>query len=343
MTTTTPSRFRRAAVALVAALVAMAGVMVLPSDPVGAVGNGGWAVEPSGPNGTGSRDYFVYTLAPGQGFQDTVGISNYSDQPLTFKVYARDAFSAGGDAGFGVQGEDEQPSDVGSWIQLAVGNYTVQPGKRADIPFIIQVPPNASPGDHSGGIVGALVTDLQQSQEGTGLNILQRIAARVYVRVSGRLDPALDVRQLSLKYDGGFMSLLGGAKATVTYELFNAGNVRLDPLTTVKLQDPFGRTVRSKVARQLPELLPGGSIIITEEFQGVPPTLRLTAEVSAMTQGEAPTSTTRSTSVWAVPWLLVVLLAVVLIAGFLRWRARRRRRADSPPSRPAPPRQPAMA
>ncbi len=173
------------------------------------------------------------------------------------------------------------------------------------------------------------------------VNILQRIAARVYVRVSGRLDPALDVRQLSLHYDGGFFSLFGGAKATVTYELVNAGNVRLNPLTTVKLKDPFGRTVRSKVARQLPELLPGGSIIITEEFQGVPPTGRLTAEVTGYALGEGTTSTTRSTAVWAVPWPLLILLVVAIVALVLRWRARRRRAAP-PPGRPAPPREPAM-
>ncbi len=103
MTMATTTRVRRAALALVVALVASVSLTVLPSAPAGAIGNGGWAVEPSGPNGTGTRDYFVYTLSPGQGFQDTVGISNFSDQPLTFKVYARDAFSAGADAGFGVQ------------------------------------------------------------------------------------------------------------------------------------------------------------------------------------------------------------------------------------------------
>jgi hypothetical protein len=96
------------------------------------------------------------------------------------------------------------------------------------------------------------------------------------------------------------------------------------------------------VARQLPELLPGGSIIITEEFEGVPPTGRLTAEVTGYALGEGATSTTRSTAVWAVPWPLLILVVAGIVFLALRWRARRRRRSATP-SRPAPPRQPAMA
>jgi hypothetical protein len=326
---------------VVAALFALLAVLA-GAQPAHAAATDGWAVEPSGPSGTGSRDFFVYQLKPGQQLKDTVGVSNYSDQPLTFKIYARDAFSTPGDASFGLAGEEDKPSDVGSWITMPpdVTQYTVQPGTRADIPFIITVPPDATPGDHAGGIIAALVSTQETSKEGAGLNVLQRVGARVYIRVEGPLAPAMDVTQLNVTYDNSFMALLGGRAATVTYELKNAGNVRLTPQVSVKLKDPLGRTVKSAPLKDIAELLPGASIVVTQSFTGVPPTGRLTAEVSAVTFGEGAASVKRTETIWAMPWLLLVAIAVTAVA-FLVWlrRRRRRTRAGDAPAPPPPARE----
>jgi len=311
--------------------------LLVSAQPAHAAATDGWAVEPSGPTGTGSRDFFVYQLKPGQSLKDTVGVSNFSDQPLTFRIYARDAFSTPGDASFGLAGEEDQPSDVGSWITMPpdVKQYTVQPGTRADIPFIITVPPDATPGDHAGGIIAALVRPEEQSTQGAGLNVLQRVGARVYTRVDGPLSPAMDVTQLKVTYDNSFLGLFGGGPATVTYELKNAGNVRLTPQVSVKLKDPLGRTVQTAPLKDIAELLPGASIVISQSFTDVEPVGRLTAEVSAHTYGEGAASVTRTETVWAVPWVLIVagIVAVVLL---LVWLRRRRRRSGSGAA-PAPP------
>jgi hypothetical protein len=322
---------------MVAALFVFLAVVV-SAQPVRAAGTDGWAVEPSGANGTGSRDFFVYQLKPGQSLKDTVGVSNYSDKPLTFKIYARDAFSTPGDASFGLGAEGDTPSDVGSWITLPadVAQYTVQPGTRADIPFIITVPPDATPGDHAGGIIAALVSSTEQSTNGAGLNVLQRVGARVYTRVEGPLSPAMDITQLKVTYANSPLGLFGGRAATVTYELKNAGNVRLTPQVAVKLKDPLGRTVKAAPLKNIAELLPGASVVITEPFTGVPPVGRLTAEVSAHTYGEGAASVTRAQTVWAMPWLLVGL-GVVAIAVLVFWLRRRRRRSRPGAAPAAPP------
>ena len=322
--------------AVVVALLTLFAVLT-PAQPARAAGTDGWAVEPSGPNGTGTRDFFVYQLKPGQSLKDTVGVSNSSDQPLTFRIYARDAFSTPGDASFGLGGEEDKPSDTGSWITLPtdVALYTVQPGTRADIPFIITVPPDASPGDHAGGIVAALVSTPEQSTDGAGLNVLQRVGARVYTRVEGPISAAMDVTQLKVTYDNSFMALFGGGPATVSYELRNAGNVRLTPQVSVKLKDPLGRTVQSAQLKNIAELLPGASIVVTEQFTGVPPVGRLTAEVTANSFGEGTTSVTRADSVWAMPWFLVAL-GFAMTGALIVWLRRRRRRSGSSTA-PAPP------
>ncbi len=166
--------------------------------------------------------------------------------------------------------------------------------------------------------------------------MLQRVGARVYTRVDGPLAPAMDITQLKVTYNNSFGALLGGAAATVTYELKNAGNVRLTPQVTVKLKDPLGRTVKTAPLKDVAELLPGASIVVAETFTGVPPTGRLTAEVSAQTFGEGAAHVTRTETVWAIPWLLLVIGAVTLVA-VLVWLVRRRRRARAAAATLPPP------
>ena len=50
----------------------------------------------------------------------------------------------------------------------------------------------------------------EESKSGAGLNVLQRVGARVYTRVEGPLAPAMDITQLKVTYDNSFMALLGG-------------------------------------------------------------------------------------------------------------------------------------
>lgn len=330
-------------VAVVVAAVLALPLLVVAAHPASAAGGDGWAVEPSGPQGPNNRDFFIYSLKAGQGLRDTVGITNSTDQPLTFKVYARDAFSAPGDGAFGVGAESETPDGVGSWVKLPdeAALLTVAPGTRTDVPFSITVPPDAEPGDHAGAIVAALQTPLQQSQEGSGLNVQQRIAARIYVRVDGTFQPAVAVNQIDVGYDNGIGALFGGRPAKVTYQVQNVGNLRMDPEIVIKLKDPLGRTVATSPFRQYKDLLPGGTLDLTESFEGVPPVGRLTAEVTVRSFGSAEAATTRTAATWSVPWLVVFGLIILGLLVALWLVRRRRRRSTPPPARPsAPPARP---
>jgi len=334
---------------LVAALlVVAAGTVVAPSSltaPAGAQQGGtGFAVEPSGPQGTGSRDYFVYSLKPGQGLQDTVGVSNFFDQPITYKIYATDAYNTPGDANFALLAEGDAPVDTGTWIKLPVTEYVVQPGQRADIPFTITVPPDATPGDHAGAVVARPVLPEQPATSGQGLNVQRRIGARVYVSVDGPRQPALSIESLAVSHDSSFGSF-GRGPATVSYVVRNIGNTRLKPQAFLAVKGPLGITAADTFPRDIPELLPGGTFQVDQTLDSVAPLGHLTVEVTARTVGADAVSVTRTESFWAVPWLGILLVVALVLV--VRWRIRRRRRRRAPSaapagsSRPAPPREPA--
>ncbi|MEU2983104.1 DUF916 domain-containing protein [Micromonospora aurantiaca] len=327
----TPGPAARFGAALAAALLAVllgppaageAAPRPAPSADPGAVR---WAVQPSGPGGPTGRNYFTYDLAPGDSVTDHVGVTNLGDRPLTFAVYGTDAYTTT-DGAFALLPSDRAATDVGAWIGVERRSWTVQPGRRADIPFRLTVPRNATPGDHTGGVIAAVAQD-GVTADGQRVRLDQRIAARVYLRVAGEVRPAVTVESVRVGYDTP-LNPVGRADLTVTYRIRNSGNVRVGGTGAVVVAGPGGWTLSRTSPVDLPELLPGAEFTVTERVTGVPPALRLTATVdlAPTTVDTALPPVQRTASVWATPWLLIAALAA---AGAWLYLRRRRRRPTS--------------
>jgi hypothetical protein len=293
-----------------------------------------WGLAPTGidPSQPSSRPNLTYSLAPGATQADSVSLWNFSDVQLTFHVYATDAYNNATGA-FTLLPGNVPARDAGSWIAISDPYVTVPPNTRADIPISVSVPANATPGDHTAGIVASLPT---RTTTGSGqpLTVDRRTGSRVYIRVAGPINPSLVVEHLSSDYHGSFNPLDG--KLDVTYTLRNPGNVRLGAHQVVSVHDIFGRTVASKKVTGLAELLPGNSVTEHATFTGVPAAIRLSSHVTVTpvaAQGAgvpAIAAKTWTTSVWAIPW--TVLLALVLLV--LLWRLYRRYRRSRHGSAP---------
>ncbi|MEV7263587.1 DUF916 domain-containing protein [Micromonospora aurantiaca] len=331
----TPGPAARFGAALAAALLAVllgppaageAAPRPAPSADPGAVR---WAVQPSGPGGPTGRNYFTYDLTPGDSVTDHVGVTNLGDRPLTFAVYGTDAYTTT-DGAFALLPSDRAATDVGAWIGVERRSWTVQPGRRADIPFRLTVPRNATPGDHTGGVIAAVAQD-GVTADGQRVRLDQRIAARVYLRVAGEVRPAVTVESVRVAYDTP-LNPIGRADLTVTYRIRNSGNVRVGGTGAVVVDGPGGWTLSRTSPVDLPELLPGAEFTVTERVTGVPPALRLTATVdlAPTTVDTALPPVQRTASVWAPPWLLIAALAAA--GAWLYLRRRRRRPTSAAPS-----------
>ena len=286
---------------------------------------GNFAVQPSGPNGPGGRDYFIYTLKTGKTFGDTVAVSNLGTTTATFAVYATDALTTK-DGSFSLLREQDKPKDVGTWMQLGATQYTLEPGKRVDIPFKISVPSDATPGDHVGAIVAQRITDPNDPNSGIGLNVRVRVGARVYVRVDGPVTPSLSVDSMTVRYDTP-ASPFSSADAHINYTVTNTGDIRLSPTALLNISGVFGLGKRTLPDRQIPELLPGSSIQIAEVVHGVKPDLRLTTSLTLEQPGQ-PVVVRASIDQWAVPWLGVLVIGLVLVSIIAQRIWARRRRAS---------------
>ncbi len=334
-------RLLRGALTLVVGLVVLGSFVSTASAQEGPIQNPppgsfieSWALAPTGldPSQPSSRPNITASLSPGATQQDSVSLWNYSDVPLTFHVYATDAYNnAAGD--FTLLPANIKARDVGSWITLATNQVTVGAKTRVDIPFTMHVPPSASPGDHTAGIVASLPTPTNDAANHRVI-IDRRTGSRVYLRVNGPVNPSLVVEHLSSEYHGSFNPL--GGTLDVTYTLRNPGNVRLGARQLVSAHDIFGRTIADHKPRVIPELLPGNAITVHEKFTGVPATFRVGADVTITplvppgVDEKPPAAVTAGTGSWAIPWTVLLLLALAL----LLWRLYRRYRSSH---RTAPP------
>ncbi|MFI6986616.1 WxL protein peptidoglycan domain-containing protein [Embleya sp. NPDC050154] len=322
----------RPAARLLCALFATVLPLIALAAPARAADEFTWGVQPAG-----GRDHFVLTAGPGQTLVDVVGVSNFGDKPLTLRVYATDAVLAA-DGGMTLLTAAERPKDVGAWIGFDAETYTIAPGKRADIPFRLTVPADASPGDHT----GAIVASIKAEATGPGqqrFDVDRRVGARVYLRVDGPAVPRLAIEDLRLSYDNP-IAMSGGGEAIVRYRVRNTGNVRTSASAETTVTGLGGWRLGGPARAALPELLPGATHEVVQRFTGVFPAGRLTADVTVT--GNPATVTAKSTSVWAPPWLLLAALTLLLgaliayVVTVLRRRRRRRRAAAARDAAAAP-------
>jgi hypothetical protein len=351
---TTSSRPRSAA-ALGAAFVALLALLTLlvgiarpaaaQDQPSAPAAKREWALTPTGPDPSqpGQRTTFSFTGGPGTTLTDSVTVFNYSAGPLTFKLYGGDASNTP-DGPLALTNAGDPVVDVGLWLALQTTSVTLEPNEASTIPIGVVIPADATPGDHTGGVI-ASISSQSTDADGNAVTVESRVGVPVYVRVDGPLDPSLTIEDLSVAYPGQWNPLAKDT-AIVSYTVKNVGNVRLAAHQDVTVDGPLGWELANPAVDDLPALLPGASVTRTVEMAGIPPALRLTATVRLSpfeSNDDARThdDVTRSTNAMAVPWLLVVVLVVALVV-LLRLRRRRGAGGAQPDLGPPPPMRPVL-
>jgi hypothetical protein len=318
----------------------------------------GFGVVPATAKAVDVRALFSYGLTPGSVAYDHVAIVNYSTKKLALDVYAADASNAA-DGGYTLRAATDKPSDLGAWVVVGdkSRSRTVSvPGRRKDgspgrviLPVSINVPSNATPGDHAAGIVASLST-LGKNPKGQNVRLEQRVASRVYVRVSGTLHPDLAVTAMKATYVKGDHLWKPGS-VRVDYTITNGGNLRMGYRPSVEVAGPFGLGRTTARGKPVAEMLPGSSHTVRSTVRGVWPTgylhITVVAEpIAAVAAAVPPVEPARQTiRIWAITLqLLLFLLVLLALIGYLVFRRlRRRRQFRASVSGPGAPRGPSSA
>lgn len=316
----------RTARILVAVLAAVA-VMGLALPPQAhADDTVGVAIAPATKNVRDSRTRYSLQVKPGQKVEDQTIVANAGTKELTITMRAADAYNT--DAGeFALQESATAPTGAGSWVTFAGGAKTQQitlaPGKAQVLNFTVTVPANAKPGDHAGAVLASWTVPNGDIQ------VERRIASRLYVRVAGALQPVLTASNFTASYAPS-LNPLDGTVALSTV-ITNSGNVALAGTVDVLVKAWWGGKLGATQTVQMDEILPGNSRTVRLLITGVPatlvvvPKLTLRSSIGGDAQDPGPLPVIqRETSVIAVPWVVLAVLAgAVMVVLFLRWRGAR--------------------
>ncbi|MGK0741361.1 hypothetical protein ACSHWG_05700 [Leucobacter sp. Z1108] len=320
------SGIRRLLLAALLAAVTISGVVLAAPTAALAEDTIGISGQPAGADGApDGRTRFSYAADPGQQLSDQYLVSNAGSLPQTFTILATDAFND--DAGdFALKPTEEAPTDLGSWVRFENGDSRIQlelqPGESRLVPFTVAVPDNAAPGDHSGGVVASVVTPEAQ------VKIDRRLGTRMYVRVSGEIQTGLAVGKLTGDYSGEWWNPLTGT-LKLSYTVENIGNIALASNVSIGANTWFGIPLSTQVGDAIPELLPGGTRTYETTVPGIAAWgyLNPWVKLNPFVEGDDATkrlqvqATTRDAVVVAMPWTVLILLALVaLFIGFRFWR-----------------------
>jgi hypothetical protein len=308
----------------VATLLTAAAFAGVTAGPAAAQDEVPWTVATAANDLGADRDNYSYAADPGGRIDDGLVIANHGTAPLELAVYGADAFTTG-TGQLDVLAKDKPSTGIGAWVHPSRDHVTVQPGQSADVPFTVAVPADASAGDHLGGILAS------QTQSG----VERRLGIRIRLRVGGDLRPSLSVDAPDVDY-AGTANPFGTGDATLTYTIHNTGNAVLAARQSAAVSGPFGswRAAAGQIPDS-PRLLPGETWNVSVPVHGVTPALYLAATVTlvplltdaAGSTAPLPAADTTTHS-WAIPWTLVVLLAVLIGLVAVLLVSRRRRRAE---------------
>ncbi len=302
---------------LASLLVAAGAILTGFVSPVWAAQGGMLGIKPAD-----ETSYFHVKLLPGKQTRRTAIVSNLSGQAEKVAIYPADGHNTP-QGGFAVRKQTDPRVEIAAWTQLPVKELLLAPGTDRRVSFQIAVPIGTPPGDYSGGIV-------VQSQERQGktsqvnkgtavqINIVERVAARIYLRVPGTSRPAITLGALtSTDTENG---------RTFQLVLTNKGNIRLQPRTTLRITG--WRTSTSLTFSAVDTLLPGQQAVLQATWDAPPRVFW--GKATAVVRSEAGTAQA-STAVRIIPILLAALALAVLatvclglVLG-LRWVRRARR------------------
>ncbi|MGW3441581.1 hypothetical protein ACWDB3_30840 [Streptomyces bacillaris] len=272
---------------------------LLPAPAAAAGEDPGWTVRPAGGGSAGreTRPYVYLEGVPDSVLQDRISVTNPARTPLTVRL----------------RGDGR----AGPWLRFGARTVTVPARTRADVPFALALPGNATPGD----LAGAIVATAGGGTEGR---------VQVRVRVGGPTLAALTVEDVEVS---------GG---TVRYALVNRGNTPLRPRLAVRADGVFG-VLLDRPERPLPlELAPGRRVELTEPWPDAPALdsvtvrLRVTAAGGARGEGTASAAYVPVSPVAGGGLLLLGALAVLGTVARRRRHSRGGQRALDPvPAAPA--------
>jgi hypothetical protein len=177
------------------------------------------------------------TLDPGVTKQYTVEVQNLNSVEQTYFIFTRNirGVQEGGAPIFADNELERTGYELADWITLPTNQITIPAGGREVVNLTMDVPGDASPGSHFGGVfISAEAPDIEQSGAAVGYQVANIIS----IRVSGEAVEQASIGQFST---GKF--LYGAQDVDFKVRIENIGNVLVRPMGPLQINNSLGKRV----------------------------------------------------------------------------------------------------
>jgi hypothetical protein len=255
--------------------------------------------------------HFDLVANPGDRLTATLYFWNGTDAELPVHMEAEDIRPQ--DEEGHVAGESEEAvNSLKSWVKPVYPDVTVFPKQEIALNFTIDVPANADPGTHWGGVVVRTVG----VSTGGGAAVQVRLGTIVLLRVSGDVKEKLSLESFSVP------RFAEAPPIALEARFRNEGTVHEAPQGTIEVRNVFGGLVATGTL-PVRNVLPGDvrkiTALVGEGFWLGRYTVLLHA-----TYGDNGQELVAKQYMWIVPWRTQgwkALLAILFIA-FMIWKRR---------------------
>jgi hypothetical protein len=272
---------------------------------------------------------FEDSLDPGDTYNSIVKVSNLTDTPQTYYASVRDVINIteGGRPLFADYGEVTE-FGIADWVTVPEGPIEIAAGATIEVPFTVDVPMNASPGSHIGGI---FIGPKAERPEELGTGVGYQLVPIVSIQISGDLIEDADIRAFSTK-----KLFYGKPEVSFTVTVENKGNVAIRARGPIEIKSMFGKKIGSIMVNENAGLIPPRTVrTYTVDWVGEDEVFfgRFVANVTLGYGQFGVKSMLRSISFWILPMniILPILIGftifVLSIYGMVRVYIRKHIRA----------------
>ncbi len=272
-----------------------------------------FAQQSSGNSGVGievSSPLYEYTIAAGKVQQDIIKIKNVGGSEQTYYPEVLD-FKSDNKSGTPIflnKGEDSGTYSLAKWVSVSSVGITLSPNESAALNFNITVPADAEPGGHYAGILFST-----QPPDPTGTNqigLASKVGSLVLVRVAGTAKESAVIKSFTSDKQSYDNASAVKFSTTVT----NNGNVHVQPKGVITIKNIFGGQVAAADVNQLSaNILPGSDRIFDTVWKDPGFKLGYYTATITLNYGSPAQTITSQTSFWIIPWMTLLVLAVLLI------------------------------
>lgn len=256
---------------------------------------------------TGNPEYYT---------EGTIGVINNSDVPIEFKAEMHD---------FIVQDNAGTPEilpantlmtkySATAWIEVIPQTFTIQPKKRQNLNYFIQIPNNARPGGHYAVVVFVPVNE-KGAVENTGSQISGQVGILFSIAVNGSIKESASVTKF---FTNGLQEY---GPVNILSQIKNYGDLHIKPNGYITVSDMLGRKAILPLREN--NIFPQAARDYENQFGGGLMIGRFKAELLASYGVNNNLPLAATVYFWIFPWKIVTVTTLVIIAiilGFMYYR-----------------------